>query len=1626
MLAGTLGHAQILEADGDPHDVPNTGIYVDSLIPAAGNLNGYNYLTFTIKGADGGAYKSTFNDKKGGGGAVVRVSFEIGTGVGQLRPGGTIRSIVGKRGESVRGNTVAGGGGGGGTAILYKHPNANITCNEVSLNLADAGTCWVLLAVAGGGGGAYLEGRGKGGNDGECGKNGGDGDGGNGGCNGNGGNRGTDGSATAAGGGGSAFSEGGGGPQGGEAGAERMGGEEGNFTGGIGGDAVYGKHGGFGYGGGGAGGQALALAGGGGGGGYSGGGGGYYSEGGGGGSFTNNYAQNVDKEEGGSDLSPDAGKITYQFSINEGPTARCKDITVTLVNDEFTINGASIDGGSTAEAGESISGRLIGVESIPGFYILKPSHTFRCGQIGEYTVRLLVQSTAGKISECVSRVEVVDEVAPVVNCTSSLINVELDTEGTYEFSASELNAAGTASDACGEVVERYLGATLSCARTGIQTVPLIVEDNSGNSGSCQLTVNVSDANVIDQTPPVLACNDVTVTLDANGNASVTGADIGAASYDNCAIQSYTAYTIIPSGSVDVLNFFPLNFNSCSRLGTYTGYLTKVIDQSGNERTGSCTATITLLPYSGTSRWYVNGEVSTSGGGTSWSCAFKTLQEALLYADDGDEIWVAAGTYYPDEGPGQTANDRLASFGLKAGVAIYGGFAGGETSLAERNWETNVTVLSGDLMENDGSNFSNHSDNSYHVLKTIASFSAPVVISGLTIRGGNAEGRLIFFEGGGVAEADYAGGGILISSGGDYTFEHCVFADCNAQYGGAIITDGGYQPIQFNDCKFENNRATVRGGAVAIRTLFASIINCTFRGNESAGDGAAVLSFSDETEILNCVFSGNSAPLGVVYNGIETMSLTNCSLSGNAGLTILNAEGGTISLDNCIVWGNELGISTCNSCTTTVNHSFIEGGYSGTNNLDIDPLFVDQPPIGMGTGGDLRLQACSPALDAGNDSANSTTTDLVGNDRKFDAISGGAVIDLGAYEFQNAFLAVCRNQTVWLDQNGTASLDVALLDGGSSGCLPLSFDVEGESVLNYSCDDGYTSPLYYTLTVTNPKGEESTCDVTVEVIKNKGPLAMCQDATVHLNSSGEGFILPADIDLGSSDACGPVYLQLDQEMFDCSDLGMQQVILTVTDDFANTSQCTANLEIVDRMPPVIDCRTSYTLGLGTNIEVILLPADLLHTVEDNCTSLENLQLQLTYEAEDGETQITNSLDLDCDDVGTFSLGVIAFDASGNYSDPCEVEVVVADTQTPALSCPPDLLKVNDSGQCGALINDLVPEFDDNCSVDLTHKIFYQGTGDNPAYETSSESGILQERFFEVGTSIMVYTASDPAGNAANCSITVTVKDEERPQTACQDLTVSLDESGRAALTTAMVDMGTMDNCHSSPALSFNPNGPESERFFSCDQLGSHIVPLIATDASGNQGICISVVTVSDTGNYCRDCEPELLLEGVIAGGIHRAAGQIEASGKVTSDTGVGLLAGEVIRLTPGFHAEAGSRLIARIEDCEPEANTAIAQNIEALEPEIGQATGKKDGHFQVFPNPFSDQFRLLYEMETTAEVEVRLISMDAKIRQQLMGPFMQSAGGHQLEWDLPDLPAGIYIIQLRMDEVLLSRKLIKIR
>ncbi len=378
---------------------------------------------------------------------------------------------------------------------------------------------------------------------------------------------------------------------------------------------------------------------------------------------------------------------------------------------------------------------------------------------------------------------------------------------------------------------------------------------------------------------------------------------------------------------------------------------------------------------------------STGNGSSWNNAFGTLQSAIAASSAGDQIWVAAGTYTP-------GSERTDSFALKNEVKIYGGFAGTETSLNQRNINDNVTILSGDI-----GTVGDDSDNSYHVVTAEGSFISPIstntLLDGFTISDGNANG----------STDDGNGGGVFLDNANP-TLSNIIFTENNATNGGGLYSENGSNPILTNTT-FEFNTAT-NGAAIYNDLSSPQITNGTFRLNVANSLGGAIYNTSSSNPtIINSVFSRNSANTGgggAVFNNLSNPNFINTSFSGNVaviGGAIRNVSS-SVSLNNSILWGNNDSSNTgeqIGGTGVTANNSIIQGGQFGAT--DQDPLFVDAK------NDDLRLNTGSPGLDAGNQSVlpadsqdidgDGNTTERIPLDLSGNSRVSGSEIDLGAYE-----------------------------------------------------------------------------------------------------------------------------------------------------------------------------------------------------------------------------------------------------------------------------------------------------------------------------------------------------------------------------------------------------------------------------------------------------------------------------------------------------------------------------------------------------------------------------------------------------------------------------------------------------
>ncbi len=459
-------------------------------------------------------------------------------------------------------------------------------------------------------------------------------------------------------------------------------------------------------------------------------------------------------------------------------------------------------------------------------------------------------------------------------------------------------------------------------------------------------------------------------------------------------------------------------------------------------------------------------VKSGAGGdcASWTTACD-LQIALSSAESGDQLWIAAGTYIPTD-----SEDPNATFQLPNGVALYGGFPGNGGDWQLRDWEANLTILSGDY----------GSGKSYHVVSSDA-VDNTTILNGFIISDGSAT---YYFE-------DEYGGG-MFNANSSLTLSNIIFSNNRANYGGGMYNVSS-SPILTN-VTFSDNTAALSGGGIYNKDSNPLLTDVIFNTNMATNEGGAVSNTNSNPTITRAVFSNNSAGRGgAMYSNQGSLSLADVTFAGNTGFggggmynyeitaTLENvtftgnttgqagADGGgmytdesTVSLSHVLFSGNSAavgggGMSNEDSNITLTNVEFsgnsaeIGGGmynYEGTAMLT-NVTFSNNSAVEDGggmlnysyyshTGGILLNNVTFSGNSAGdegggmnNDSRNSSLSNVTfyGNSAPY---GGGLYVYYGASTLTNAILWENTDDQIYIGSSASAAITYSIFQGGYTG------------------------------------------------------------------------------------------------------------------------------------------------------------------------------------------------------------------------------------------------------------------------------------------------------------------------------------------------------------------------------------------------------------------------------------------------------------------------------------------------------------------------------------------------------------------------------------------------------------------
>lgn len=456
----------------------------------------------------------------------------------------------------------------------------------------------------------------------------------------------------------------------------------------------------------------------------------------------------------------------------------------------------------------------------------------------------------------------------------------------------------------------------------------------------------------------------------------------------------------------------------------------------------------------------------------------------------------------------TEDSTRSSFKLIEDVSIYGGFDGTETARDERDWKTNVTILSGDIDQND----TTVGDVVVITPETnIAGLNAKTVVSGISSLNTLLDGVTITAGSGGEAAAVFGGGpfrrcvmqgnygeitGAIASFGSMFTLIECDILANTARLFGAVSAyslDG----FEMTSCRVQGNTATSMSSNVGVGALHlgqadASITNCLITGNVGYYQGGIVMRSSGKLHLCNSTITGNYA--------YETSGE-----STSGGLAV--ESGATCYAYNSIIWGNESPQNDNVYGITYQENMLIEGDLaSGSGSLNGDPgndpqfLTAINASATATTSGDFRLNGSSTAVGSGDgftlepdsgdldedgDLDEVLPCDLAGNARIIDTM------DIGAYEYTGPTLTGVSIGTLELLENASGYVDLLDLDTifNESGLAYAMTEITGGVITPQISGATFAAAVIGSsgssasvqITATDAAGDKNTITFTVTIV-----------------------------------------------------------------------------------------------------------------------------------------------------------------------------------------------------------------------------------------------------------------------------------------------------------------------------------------------------------------------------------------------------------------------------------------------------------------------------------------------------------------------------------------------------------------
>ncbi|MEZ4988203.1 MAG: HYR domain-containing protein [Saprospiraceae bacterium] len=851
------------------------------------------------------------------------------------------------------------------------------------------------------------------------------------------------------------------------------------------------------------------------------------------------------------------------------------------------------------------------------------SYQFDCDDLGTQTVTATATDDSGNTATCTTVVTVEDNVAPIVTFCGQTFTIELDASGTAEFTEDLL---GVITDNCGGYSVMFFGPTTYTVAdiNTTDNLTVVVMDDNLNPVACTIYVSVLDGGA-----PTAICQDITIDLDANGQAAITPDMINNGSFD--------------IGGIANMTVSQTDFN-CDHIGMNTVTLS-VTDQGGNS--DQCTATVTVRDVIGpdmvcqdvTVYLDANGQASITtamiDGGSTDACDAEidlVLNNTDFTCDNlGDNMVSLTGT--DDEANKTicmatvTVVDNTAPTLADCGTTLLLSLdAYGEAVLT-------VDMLSTPLDNCGSATVTILGQTAYDCLDT-----DPVAVP-LAITDGSGNVTTCTVMVGVVDNIDP----VAECNNLTIVLDEDGLATLDAEQAGVGSMDNcGTATLTYSLDITEVSCDDLAGGTVELTVTDAAgnADNCTLM--------VTVLDNTAPTTICRnvTIYLDENGMASITTADVNNGSYDNCGIASMT-LSQIDFDCSMVGINNVVLTTTDAAgnSSTCTAQVTVVDNIVPIPDFCG----QVFDLALDANGTAILNESTLGISDNCGAVTLYFTSRTTYTCADLGTTRLvtvyiIDAANNYTVCNFYVHIVDTiAPVATCQDISVQLDADGNVSISPDMVETESTdNCAVVgrSLDVD-----QFTCAD-LDAPQNVTLTVVDASGNTGTCTATVTMEDNVAPTVTCRSVNAFLDAEGNASINPLNVLLMSDDACGVTSMMLDRTSFDCDDIGMQTVTLTVMDGSGNSAQCTANVNIVDTYVPLPDyCGDILEVELDPSGTVSLATYPAITEVVDNCTPL--------------AVYFTASTSFNCSNVGQTVLRTLYFvDGYNNYSV-CNTYITITD-------------------------------------------------------------------------------------------------------------------------------------------------------------------------------------------------------------------------------------------------------------------------------------------------------------------------------------------------------------------------------